>query len=151
MSSPPRGYIPAAGLDWLLPLCDPLLRILFPEEAAKRQLTENLRIEKMKHADRVMERILYFDGTSNMRRLFPIRLGEDVVEQHQVDLALEVEAVSRLTKAIALCRDKGDNGTRELLEGILADEEEHIDWLEAQLHLVETVGKEQYLAEQIHD
>lgn len=108
-------------------------------------------IEEMKHADNVIERILYFDGIPNMQRLNPVRVGEDVVEQHEVDLALEVEAVARLNKAIALCRDKGDNGTRELLEGILVDEEEHIDWLEAQLYLVEKVGKEQYLAEQIHD
>lgn len=108
-------------------------------------------IEEMKHADHVIERILFFDGTPNMQRLNPVRVGEDVIEQHKVDLALEFEAVARLNKGIALCREKADNGTRELLEGILVDEEEHIDWLEAQLHLVETVGKEQYLAEQIHD
>jgi bacterioferritin len=108
-------------------------------------------IDEMKHADRVIERILYFDGLPNMQRLNPVRVGENVVEQHEVDLALEVDAVARLNKGIALCREKADNGTRELFEGILTDEEEHIDWLEAQLHLVEEVGKEQYLAEQIHD
>jgi bacterioferritin len=108
-------------------------------------------IEEMKHADHVIERILFFDGTPNMQRLSPVRVGEDVIEQHKVDLALEFEAVARLNKAIALCREKADNGTRELLEGILVDEEEHIDWLEAQLYLVEKVGKEQYLAEQIHE
>jgi bacterioferritin len=108
-------------------------------------------IEEMKHADRVIERILYFDGVPNMQRLSPVRVGEDAVEQHKLDLALEVDAVDRLNKAIALCRDKADNGTRHLLEEILLNEEEGIDWLEAQLYLVEQVGKENYLAEMIHE
>jgi len=106
-------------------------------------------IEEMKHADRVIERILFFDGVPNMQRLFPVRVGEDAVEQHKLDLALELEAVERLNKAIALCREKGDNGSRHLLEEILLNEEEGIDWLEAQLYLVEQVGKENYLAEMI--
>ncbi|MDH3521804.1 MAG: bacterioferritin [Myxococcales bacterium] len=108
-------------------------------------------IEEMKHADDVIERILYFDGVPNMQRLNPVRVGEDAVEQHRLDLALEVEAVKRLNAGIALCRDKGDNGSRELLESILKDEEEAVDWLESQLHIVEEIGKERYLAEQIHD
>ena len=108
-------------------------------------------IEEMKHADRVIERILYFDGVPNMQRLSPVRVGEDAVEQHKLDLALEIDAVDRLNKAISLCREKADNGTRHLLEEILLNEEEGIDWLEAQLYLVEQVGKENYLAEQIHD
>jgi bacterioferritin len=108
-------------------------------------------IEEMKHADSVIGRILYLDGIPNMQRLSPLRIGEDPVEQHKLDLALEVDAVDRLNKAIALCREKADNGTRELLEDILVDEEESVDWLEAQLHIIEEVGKEQYLAEQIHD
>jgi bacterioferritin len=108
-------------------------------------------IEEMKHADRVIERILYFDGVPNMQRLSPVRVGENAVEQHKLDLALEVEAVDRLNKAIALCREKADNGTRHLLEEILLNEEEGIDWLEAQLYLVEQVGKENYLAEMIHE
>jgi bacterioferritin len=85
-----------------------------------------------------------------MQRLSPIRIGENAIEQHKLDLAVEVDAVDRLNKAIALCREKSDNGTRELLEGVLADEEESVDWHEAQLHIVEEIGKEQYLAEQIH-
>lgn len=107
-------------------------------------------IEEMNHADRVMDRILYLDGTPNMQRLFPVKVGQNPVEQHQLDLELELDAVKRLNEGIALCRDKGDNGTRELLEQILIDEEEGIDWLEAQLYLIEEVGKERYLAEQIH-
>ena len=108
-------------------------------------------IDEMKDADRLIERILYFDGVPNMQRLYPVRVGEDPIEQHRLDLAGETEAIKRLNDAIALCREKGDNGTRHLLEEILQGEEEGADWLESQLHLVEEVGKEQYLAEQIHD
>lgn len=108
-------------------------------------------IEEMKHADRVIERILFLDGTPNMQRLGPVRVGENAVEQHEVDLTLELEAVARLNKAIELCTKKLDNGTRELLEAILHEEEDGIDWLEAQLHLVKELGKERYLAEQIHE
>jgi bacterioferritin len=107
-------------------------------------------MEEMKHADEVIDRILLLDGIPNMQRLSPVKVGEEPVEQHQVDLALEVDAQKRLNDAIALCRDKADNGTRELLERILKDEEDSIDWLESQLHLVKEVGRERYLAEQIH-
>ena len=107
-------------------------------------------MEEMKHADEVIDRILLLDGVPNMQRLSPVRVGEEPVEQHQVDLELEVDARKRLNDAIALCRDKSDNGTRELLEKILKDEEDSIDWLESQLHLVKEVGRERYLAEQIH-
>jgi bacterioferritin len=79
----------------------------------------------------------------------PVRIGEDPIEQHRLDLSLEVDAIERLNNAISLCREKGDNGTRELLEGILRDEEQGADWLEAQLHLVGEIGKENYLMEQI--
>jgi bacterioferritin len=119
------------------------------QRLAKKKREES--IEEMHHADKVMERILYLDGTPNIQRLFPVGVGEDPIEQHKLDLALEVGAVERLNKAIALCRDKADNGSRELLEGILLNEEEGLDWLEAQLHLVEEVGKEAYLAEQINE
>ncbi|MBW2233281.1 MAG: bacterioferritin [Deltaproteobacteria bacterium] len=108
-------------------------------------------IEEMKHADDVIERLLFLEGTPNMQRLAPVRVGEDPVEQHKLDLELEVEAAKRLNEAIALARDVADNGTRDLLEGILSDEEESVDWLEAQLYLIENVGKEQYLAEQINE
>ena len=119
------------------------------ERLAKKKREEA--IEEMKHADAVIGRILYFDGIPNMQRLSPVRVGENPVEQHKLDLALETEAVDRLNKAIALCREKADNGTRELLEDILVNEEESVDWLEAQLYIIEEIGKEQYLAEQIHD
>ena len=106
--------------------------------------------EEMKHADEVIDRILFLDGVPNMQRLSPVKVGEEPVEQHQVDLELEVDAQKRLNDAIALCRDKADIGTRELLERILKDEEDSIDWLESQLHLVKQVGRERYLAEQMH-
>ena len=107
-------------------------------------------IEEMKHAEAVMDRILLLEGLPNMQRLNPVRVGEDPVEQHEVDLALEMEAVDMLNRHIALARDKGDNGTRELLEGILTDEEESVDWIEAQLGIIKEIGKENYLSEQIH-
>jgi bacterioferritin len=119
------------------------------ERLSKKKREES--IGEMKDADAVMERILYFDGLPNMQRLFPVRVGEDPIEQHKADLAVETEAIARLNDAIKLCREKGDNGTRDLLERILHGEEEGADWLEAQLHIVGEIGKEQYLAEQIHE
>jgi bacterioferritin len=119
------------------------------EKLSKKKREES--IEEMRHADDVIERILFLDGVPNMQRLSPVQVGENPIEQHEVDLALEVEAVKRLNGSIALARDKADNGTRELLERILREEEESVDWLEAQLYLVENVGKEQYLAEQMSD
>lgn len=107
-------------------------------------------IEEMKHADDVIERILFLGGTPNMQRLSPVRVGEDPIEQHRLDLVVELDAVKRLNATVALARDCGDNGTRELAERILINEEESVDWLEAQLHLVEQVGRQAYLAEQIN-
>jgi len=108
-------------------------------------------IDEMKDADKIIDRILFLDGTPNMQRLNPVRVGEDAVEQHKLDLALELAAVERLNKAIALTRERGDNGTREMLEEVLKGEEHAVDWLEGQLHIVSEIGKEQYLAEQIHE
>jgi bacterioferritin len=118
------------------------------ERLSKKKYEES--IGEMKDADAIIERILYLDGVPNMQRLYPVRVGEDPVEQHKLDLAVETEAIARLNTAIALCRDKGDNGTRHLLEEVLKGEEDGADWLEAQLHIVEEIGKERYLAEQIH-
>jgi bacterioferritin len=114
---------------------------------AKKKREES--IEEMRDAEAIMDRILYFDGIPNMQRMNPVKVGEDPVEQHKVDLALEVEATARLNRAIAVCVDKGDNGTRELLEKILKGEEHSIEWLEAQLHVVADIGRELYLAEQL--
>ncbi len=114
---------------------------------AKKKRSES--IEEMHHADAVIGRILFLEGIPNMQRMFPVKVGEDPIEQHRLDLELELDAVQRLNQGIKTALDKGDNVTRDLLEGILREEEEGIDWLEAQLHLVETIGKESYLAEQI--
>jgi bacterioferritin len=119
------------------------------ERLAKKKYEES--IGEMKDADAVIARILYLDGVPNMQRLFPVRVGEDPIEQHRLDLAVETEAIERLNQGIALCLEKGDGGTRELLEHILKGEEDGADWLEAQLHIVDEIGKERYLAEQIHD
>jgi bacterioferritin len=107
-------------------------------------------IDEMKHAERLIERILYFEGTPNMQRLFPVQVGESVQEQLQLDLNVEYEAVPRLNDAIALCVEVGDNGTRELLQEILVSEEEHVDWLETQLETIRQIGIENYLAQQMH-
>lgn len=108
-------------------------------------------IDEMKHADIVIDRILFFDGVPNMQRLFPVRVGETVAEQLQVDVELEYAAVERLNRGIALAIDKGDHGTRELLASILVSEEDHIDWLETQQETIRQIGVEQYLAQQLHD
>ncbi len=108
-------------------------------------------IDEMKHADRVIQRILYLEGIPNLQKLGKLEIGETVVEQLKSDLALERRAIPVLNAGIELCRGKGDNGTAELLEEILVDEEEHADWLESQLNLVEQVGAQNYLAEQIKE
>lgn len=107
-------------------------------------------IDEMKHAEKVMERILFLDGMPIMHELFPLRIGKTVKEQYENDLALELEALPRLNAAIKVATEAGDNGSRDLFESILTDEEEHVDWLEAQLHLMREVGVENYLAQQIN-
>lgn len=108
-------------------------------------------IDEMKHADDLIERILYLEGVPNVQRLGRIRIGENVREIFEADLELEREAIPRLNRTIALCRDNGDNGTRHLLEEILVEEEAHLDWIETQLHLMNEIGDAAYLAEQIKD
>jgi bacterioferritin len=85
-----------------------------------------------------------------MQRLGKVKVGETVPEQLKLDRELEIEAVSKLNKAIALAAEVGDNGSRELLEDILESEEKHVNWLEAQLELIKQVGEENYLAQQMH-
>ena len=108
-------------------------------------------IGEMKHADELIERILYLEGVPNMQRLGKVRVGETVAEQFKLDLALEVEAVKLVNKTIELAVSVHDNGSRELLEEILTDEEEHVNWLEAQHELIRQVGIENYLSQQIHE
>jgi bacterioferritin len=119
-----------------------------------QHLAEKVRsqsIDEMKDAESVIERILYLEGVPNLQRLNPVRVGETVPEQFTLDLALEREAIDRYNAGIALAVSKGDNGTRELFEDELTGEEDHADWLESQLSLIEQVGVENYLATQIRD
>ncbi|HSY49983.1 MAG TPA: bacterioferritin [Thermoanaerobaculia bacterium] len=108
-------------------------------------------IGEMKHAESLIERVLFLEGIPNVQRLGKITIGENVPEQLAFDLVLEMDAVKRLNAGIETCRQAEDNNSRHLLEEILEDEEEHIDWIEAQLALIEQVGAANYLAEQIHE
>ena len=117
-----------------------------------KKLAEYIRkesIEEMMHAQKVIDRILYFDGAPNMSKYMKINVGKDVPEQFRNDLEVEYQAVPRLNKGIEVARAIGDNGTRALLEAILKEEEEHVVWLEAQLGLIKEIGVENYLARQI--
>ncbi|HCP48056.1 MAG TPA: bacterioferritin, partial [Deltaproteobacteria bacterium] len=106
-------------------------------------------IDEMKDADKVIERILYLDGVPNMQRYNPVRVGETVEEMHRLDLAVEADAIDRLNRAIARCREVGDNGSRVMLEEILTGEEEHYDELAGRLERIEQMGIENYLATQV--
>ena len=108
-------------------------------------------IGEMRHADRLIERILYLEGVPNVQRLGKVRVGETVPEQLKLDLEVERAAVTMLNNGIELCRSLGDNGSRELLEDILKGEEQHINWIEAQLTLIQQMGQAHYLAQQVHD
>jgi bacterioferritin len=108
-------------------------------------------IDEMKHADKLIERILYLDGLPNVQKLGRVRVGETLTEVLECDLALEDEAIPRLNAAIATCREVGDNGTRVLLDDILVSEEEHRDWLVTQLDLVKRLGEAAYAAEHLHE
>lgn len=108
-------------------------------------------IDEMKHADSIIERILFLDGVPNLQRLSPVRVGETVMEQFQLDLELEQVARVRLNEGIALCVSAADNASRALLESILVSEEEHADWLETQLETIRQIGESNYLAQQVHD
>jgi bacterioferritin len=119
------------------------------DRLAKKNREES--ISEMKHADELIERILFLEGVPNMQRLDKVRIGETVQEQLKLDLKFEEVAVPRLNKAIALAVGVADNTSRELLEEILKSEEDHVDWLEAQLELIRQVGEQNYLAQQIKD
>jgi bacterioferritin len=108
-------------------------------------------IDEMKHADRVIERILYLDGLPNVQRLGKVNVGETVEEQLRLDLESEKHNIGALNRGVELARNAGDNGTAELLEELLVDEEEHANWLEAQLALVAQVGIQNYLAQQVRE
>jgi bacterioferritin len=106
-------------------------------------------IDEMKHADQLIDRILYLDGVPNVQRYAKVRIGESVKEMFLADLEVERQAIPRLNVGISRCREVSDNGTRALLESILVSEEDHLDWLEAQLELIEQMGIQNYLSQQI--
>ena len=107
-------------------------------------------IDEMKDADALIDRILYLEGVPNMQRYNPVGVGETVPEQLELDRQAEVEAIERYARAIGICVAENDWGTRELLEGKLRGEEDHLDWIETQLELIRQVGLENYLSQQIH-
>ncbi len=108
-------------------------------------------IGEMRHADRLIARILYLEGVPNVQRLGKVNVGQTVPEQLRLDLDLERAAVLALNNGIERCRSLSDNGSRDLLEEILVSEEGHVDWIEAQLELIRQAGEANYLAQQIKE
>ncbi len=108
-------------------------------------------IDEMKHAEKLIERILFLDGTPTMTELMKLTVGQNVREQMESDLKLEVDAVAFYNRAAETAREAGDNASRELFERLLKDEEQHVDWLEAQLYQIKEIGYERYLSQQIRE
>jgi len=117
------------------------------ERVAKH--TKKDSIDEMKHAEKLIERILFLEGTPNLSELPKLSIGKDVKQQLANDLVLEKSAVAGYNSAIATCRKAGDNATADFLQGILKDEEGHVDFLEEQLGLIEQLGLQNYLSQQI--
>jgi bacterioferritin len=114
---------------------------------AKKYYDES--IGEMKHAEELIKRILFLEGIPNMSRYDKIKVGETVRKQLESDLRIEVEAIEMLRPGIKLCLEESDHTTRDLLQRILIEEEEHVDWIEGQLHIIKEAGYENYLAQQI--
>ena len=115
------------------------------------KLIKKQSIDEMKHAEEIIERILFLDGTPNMGMGLSLKVGPNVKAQLESDLGLEVEAVAQYNAAIRTCVEEADNTSRELFEKFLKDEEKHVDFLEAELHVIQEAGIENYLAQQIHE
>lgn len=111
--------------------------------------TEKRAITEMGHAEKLIARIIFLEGTPIVSRLNPFHIGADVLAQLRNDRAAEETAIKMYNDAVRLAVEKGDNGTRDMLEDILEDEEEHIDWLEAQLDQIEQMGLPNYLLGQV--
>jgi len=106
-------------------------------------------IDEMKHAEALIERILFLDGSPTLTEAMKLNIGPTVKEQIEGDLKLEVDAVAMYNASIKLAREEGDNVSAELFQRLLSDEEKHADWLEAQLHLIKEIGYERYLSQQM--
>lgn len=102
-------------------------------------------IEEMQHAEKIMDRILLLDGMPNLQRLASIRVGETVDEQLRLDREVEIQALAMYRRGVELALEKSDPGTRELLEEFVVNEEEHLDWIDIQLGIIESIGLERYL------
>ncbi len=107
-------------------------------------------IDEMKHAEMVVERILFLEGVPNLQRLGAVRVGETVPEQFRLDLEMEYTAIERFNRGIVLARDSADNGTREMLAGMLVSEEQHTGYLETQIAVIDSIGESLYLSQQLH-
>jgi len=119
-----------------------------------QRLADHIRkesIEEMRHAEALIERILFLDGTPNMTELMQLSVGANVRQQLESDLKLEINAVAMYNRFVRLAQEEGDNASRELFERLLKDEEGHVDWLEAQAHQMKEMGYERYLSQQIRD
>jgi len=110
---------------------------------------EKRAIDEMKHAEKLITRILFLEGIPVVSHLNKISIGSDVAAQHKNDMLSEVETISLYNNGIKLAAEVGDSGTRELLESILKDEEVHLDWLEAQISQISQIGIQNYLADQL--
>jgi bacterioferritin len=108
-------------------------------------------IDEMKHAEILIERILFLDGSPTMTEPMKISIGSNVKDQLESDLKLELEGVALYNKSVQIAREEGDNASRQLFERILKEEEAHVDWLEAQLHQIKELGYERYLSQQVGD
>ena len=111
--------------------------------------TKKESINEMKHAEKLIERILFLEGTPNLNDMPKLAVGKDVKSQFENDLKLEKSAVTEYNQGIATCREAGDHASAEMLKVILVDEEEHVDFLEEQLGLIESIGIQNYLAQQM--
>lgn len=119
------------------------------KELADHEYEES--IDEMKHADLLIERILFLEGLPNLQDLGRLRIGEDTKEMLECDLALELDALPDLRDGIEYCEKVRDYVSRDLLQHILESEEEHVDWLETELSLIERIGIQNYQAEKMHD
>lgn len=113
------------------------------------EAAEKRAIDEMRHAEKLIARILFLEGIPIVSKLKKINIGATVEQQHRNDLGSEAGAIAAYNKGIKLCVEAGDNGSRDLLEDILEDEEEHLDWLDAQLVQIEQMGISSYLVEQV--